>query len=90
MDAMPNEERIEHIRQVAISGPGVSGVENVYAPKTGLQYHAELHLEVNPLMTVQDSHELATGVRFLAREKLDWVADLVVHVEPYHPERPPS
>jgi divalent metal cation (Fe/Co/Zn/Cd) transporter len=34
-------------------------------------------------MTVQDSHELATATRFLIREKLDWVADVIVHIEPF-------
>jgi cation diffusion facilitator family transporter len=84
MDAMPSQRRIDRIRNVALSAPGVKGVEKVYARKTGLQYHVELHLEVDPQMTVQDSHELATRTRFLIREKLDWIADVVVHVEPFH------
>src|ERR1022692_1700304 len=37
MDAMPNDERIARIRQVALSAPGVLGVEKTYARKTGLQ-----------------------------------------------------
>lgn len=88
MDAMPNEERIERIRRVAQSVPGVLGVEKTFARKTGLQYHVELHLEVDPQMTVQDSHDLATRTRFLIREQLDWIADVVVHVEPFRPQRP--
>jgi len=83
MDAMPGDERIERIRQVALNAPGVLGVEKTYARKIGLQYHVELHLEVNPHMTVQASHDLATACRFLIREKLDWVADVVVHIEPF-------
>jgi len=84
MDVMPSQRRIDRIRNVALSAPGVKGVEKVYARKTGLQYHVELHLEVDPQMTVQDSHELATRTRFLIREQLDWIADVVVHVEPFH------
>jgi cation diffusion facilitator family transporter len=83
MDAMPNDERIELIRQVAVSLPGVLGVEKTFARKTGLQYHVELHLEVDPQMTVLASHDLATATRFAIREKLDWVADVVIHVEPF-------
>jgi cation diffusion facilitator family transporter len=90
VDVMPNDERIQRIRQVALNAPGASGVEKVYARKTGIQYHVELHLEVDPLMTVQDSHEIATRVRLLVREKLDWVADVVVHVEPFRAQRQPS
>jgi cation diffusion facilitator family transporter len=87
MDVMPNEQRIENIPKVARSLPAVSGVEKVYARKTGLQYHVELHLEVDPHMTVQDSHDLATRTRFLLREQLDWIADVIVHIEPFHPRR---
>jgi len=83
MDAMPNDERIARIREVALSSPGVLGVEKTYARKTGLQYHVELHIEVDPNMTVQASHDLATSTRFSIREQLDWVADVVVHVEPF-------
>jgi cation diffusion facilitator family transporter len=83
MDAMPANERIQQIRRIALGVPGVSGVEKTYARKTGLQYHVELHLEVDPKMTVQDSHDLATATRFLIREKLDWVANVIVHIEPF-------
>ena len=88
MDAMPNEERIERIRYVALSAEGVLGVEKIFARKTGLQYHVELHLEVDPEMTVEHSHDLATRTRFLIRQQLDWIADVVVHVEPFHGPRP--
>ena len=50
---------------------------------TGLEYDVELHLEVNPKMTAQESHDLATATRFLIREKLNWVADVLVHIEPF-------
>ena len=83
MDAMPNDQRIDRIRRIALGAPGVLGVEKVYARKTGLQYYVELHLEVDPQMTVEDSHDLATRTRFLIRDRLDWVADVVVHIEPY-------
>jgi divalent metal cation (Fe/Co/Zn/Cd) transporter len=83
MDAMPDDARIAQIRGIASAVPGISGVEKTYARKTGLEYHVELHLEVDPRMTVQDSHTLATDTRFLIRKKLDWIADVVVHVEPF-------
>ena len=85
MDAMPKDQRIELIRQVALSVPGVMGVEKTFARKTGLQYHVELHLEVDSQMTVQASHDLATSTRFRIRDRLGWVADVVVHVEPFNP-----
>ena len=62
--------------------PGVFGVEKCFARKTGLQYHVDLHLEVDPNLTVWESHEIATQVRIHICEQLDWIADVLVHVEP--------
>jgi cation diffusion facilitator family transporter len=81
-DQMPPPELLQQVRAVALSIPGVSGVEKCFARNTGLQYHVDLHLEVDPDMTVWKSHEIATSVRFAIRERLDWVADVLVHVEP--------
>ncbi len=82
-DRMPDLKLTDAIRTVALSVPGVSGVEKCYARNTGLQYHVDLHLEVDPEMTVRQSHDVATAVRFAIREQLDWVADVLVHVEPH-------
>ncbi len=82
-DVMPKPELMSEIRRVAELVPGVLGVEKCFARSTGLQYHVDLHLEVDPNMTVQQSHEVATAVRFKIRENIDWVADVLVHVEPH-------
>lgn len=83
MDTMPDETAMEQIRAAALSVPGALAVEKCYARKTGLQYHVDLHLEVDPKLNVQDSHDIATAVRIQIKEKLDWVADVLVHVEPH-------
>ena len=82
MDTMPGEAVLSRIRGVALSVAGVRGVEKCYARKTGLQYHVDLHLEVDPNMTVRESHDIATDVRIRIKETLHWVADVLVHVEP--------
>ncbi len=81
-DTMPNEDLLTEVRSVALSVPDVVGVEKCYARKTGLQYHVDLHLEVDPEISVRASHDIATRVRLCLRERLDWVADVLVHVEP--------
>jgi cation diffusion facilitator family transporter len=82
MDTMPDEALLNTIRGVALGVPGVRGVEKCFARKTGLQYHVDLHLEVDPDMTVRESHNIATDVRIRIKESLPWVADVLVHVEP--------
>jgi cation diffusion facilitator family transporter len=82
MDTMPDDDMMRQIRATAASVPQVRGVEKCFARKTGLRYHVDLHLEVDPDMTVRQSHELAHQVRLRVMNTLDWVADVLVHVEP--------
>jgi cation diffusion facilitator family transporter len=83
MDTMPDPEDMQRIREVGLSVPGALGIEKCYARKTGLQWHVDLHLDVDPAMSVFASHEIASEVRARIRKKLDWVADVLVHVEPH-------
>jgi cation diffusion facilitator family transporter len=82
IDTMPDPRRMDEIRAAAATVAGVRGVEKCFARKTGLRYHVDLHLEVDPEMTVRRSHEIAHQVQLRIKEKLDWVADVLVHVEP--------
>lgn len=83
IDTMPHPELVEQIRKVSLSVPGALGVEKCFARKTGFGYHVDLHLEVAPEMTVRDSHGIASAVRNRLRDELDWVSDVLVHVEPH-------
>ena len=83
MDTMPDERSMKKIREVALSVADVAGVEKCFARKTGLKYHVDLHLEVDPEITVRASHEIAQRVRDRIRQQLPWVADVLVHVEPW-------
>ena len=83
MDTMPDDESMRHIREVALSVANVAGVEKCFARKTGLKYHVDLHLEVDPEMTVRVSHAIAREVRDRIRDQLPWAADVLVHaIEP--------
>jgi cation diffusion facilitator family transporter len=82
MDTMPDEHHMQQIREAATTVPGARGVEKCFARKTGLRYHVDLHLEVDPDMTVRQSHEIAHEVREQVMQRLEWVADVLVHVEP--------
>ena len=81
-DVMPHPELLDQLRQTALAIPGVAGLERLFARSTGLQDHVDLHLEVDPGMTVVRAHDLATQVRFTIRETIPWVADVLVHAEP--------
>lgn len=82
LDTMPDPSRLDEVRATALAAPGVLGIEKLFARKTGLTYHVDLHLEVDPEMTVAASHDIASDVRRRVT-RLTWVADVLVHVEPH-------
>ncbi len=82
VDTMPPSELTREVFEVAKSVAGVQGVDKVFARKTGLQYHIDLHIEVDPTLTVAASHAIGGHVRATIKRELPWVADVLVHVEP--------
>ena len=82
IDTMPPPRVLDEIRREARAHADVWAVEKIWARKTGLRYHVDLHLQVDPAMTVAASHEVAAQVRRRIRENLPSVADVLVHVEP--------
>jgi cation diffusion facilitator family transporter len=89
-DTMPDDNLMRQIRSVAATVPGAMEVEKCWARRTGLKYHVDMHLEVDPGLTVRESHSIATQVRIAIKENLDWVADVLVHVEPASGSQPPA
>jgi cation diffusion facilitator family transporter len=83
MDTMPDETTMGQIRRAALEVPGALGIEKCYARKTGFKHHVDLHLEVDPKLNVIDSHDIAQQVRERIKAQVDWVADVMVHVEPH-------
>ncbi len=82
-DTMPDAQQMSAIRAAAVRVPGARSVEKCFARKTGLRYHVDLHLEVDPDLTVRESHAIATAVRGAVKTDVPWVEDVLVHVEPY-------
>jgi len=82
LDTMPEPAKLAEIRKQALHVNGALGIEKCFARRTGLRYHVDLHLEVDPKLTVRESHSIATQVRIEVKENLPWVADVLVHVEP--------
>jgi divalent metal cation (Fe/Co/Zn/Cd) transporter len=70
------------VRHAACRVEGVRGVEKLFARRTGLQYHVDLHLEVDGWISVDQGHAIATEVRERIRADVHAISDVLVHVEP--------
>ncbi len=82
MDRSPNREVIDRIRVIGAATPGVRGVEKCFVRKMGYQYFVDMHVEVDPEMTVRRSHEIAHEVKNQVRAEIPRVRDVLVHIEP--------
>ncbi len=84
--AAPQEETAK----ISAVAAGVSGVHDVHAVRTryyGMGILVDLHITLDPEMTVRAGHDIATSVqqKLLAAEL--GVEDVVVHIEPKVEER---
>jgi divalent metal cation (Fe/Co/Zn/Cd) transporter len=82
MDTAPGREMIDQIREIATATPGVDRVEKCFVRKVGYQYFVDMHVEVDPQMTVLRSHEIAHAVKDKIRGVIPAVTDVLVHIEP--------
>jgi cation diffusion facilitator family transporter len=82
MDEAPDPKIVEQIRRIAAGTSGVARVEKCFVRKAGHLFFVEMHVEVDPQMTVLRSHEIAHDVKDKIRETMPAVSDVLVHIEP--------
>ena len=89
MDTAPDREVRDKIRRLAETIPGVARVEKCFVRKMGYQLYVDMHVEVDPQMTVVRSHGIAHDVKDRIRDAMPVVSDVLVHIEPQSlPARP--
>lgn len=83
MDAAPSEEMVRQVRQAAETIPGVDFVEKCYVRKMGFDYYVDLHIQVNPHITVDEGHAISHHVKDSLLSTVPRIKDALIHVEPY-------
>jgi cation diffusion facilitator family transporter len=82
MDAAPSSALVSDIQIAASAVPGVNAVEKCIVRKMGFQYFVDMHVEVDPRISVQQGHEIAHNVKNKVRGAVPAVYDVLVHIEP--------
>ena len=82
MDAQPSQEIIIAITETAACVNGVDKVHEVRVRRSGQNLIVDIKLDMNPEITVQQSHNIGTQVRKLIFEKYPRVGDIMIHVHP--------
>ena len=82
LDAAPPAEVLEKIRDVAAAVPGVTGIDDCRARKSGLGWLVDIHVEVDGEMPVREGHRIAHEVKDALLASDAGVLDALVHIEP--------
>ncbi len=77
-----SQELSDQVRRAARTVEGVVLVEKVHTRKSGRGYCVDMHLHVDPEMSVRDAHSLAGRVKGHVRAAIPSVAHVLIHVEP--------
>lgn len=82
-DVSPGPEYIGAVMQVVSDVEGVKEVHKVRARKIGEKIFLDLHVLVDPKMSVKRAHDLADEVLRRIRSELPRTEDVIVHIEPH-------
>ena len=85
MDLQADDQLVARVRREALAEEGVRGVEKLWLRKAGLEYFADLHLEVDPQATVWEAHRLGHRVKDRLLAAFPAIRDVLVHLEPHSP-----
>lgn len=72
----------ELIRHIALSVEGVQNVHAIRSRKFGSNLYVDLHILVEPEMSVRDGHEISKNVNYKLIKEGPEILDVVVHLEP--------
>lgn len=84
LDSGCSHEMIENIGQTILTNEQVRSVHKIRTRSMGNQNIAvDLHVEVDPAMTVRDAHCLSHQLQQKLKESFPTIVDVIVHVEPW-------
>lgn len=85
LDQAPSEEMYQRVSAAAMKVPGVLATEKIRLQSYGPDAFVAIDVEVDPELSVEDSHKIAQKVRRAIQTAWPAVRDVIVHIEPYYP-----
>jgi len=78
------------ISRFASAFPGVKGVHAIRTRRLGSMYYADLHVMVDPDLTVLKSHAIAHRLKMDILQAQIGVKDIIIHIEPFGAAKDPK
>lgn len=86
MDGQPEEETLAAIVVLAESVAGVEHVHEIKGRRSGQYLIIDLKLDMDPHMTVKESHAIATAVKKVIFDHNSNIGDVMIHINPHDEE----
>ncbi len=87
IDTSLSDELLNGAKQEIQAVPGVRNCHDLTGRYYGSMIFMEVHIEVDPELTVLESHSIANMARERVRSRFAEVSNLLVHIDPFDPER---
>ena len=87
MDEAPDTTVKVRAMEAACSVDGVRRVENLKLRRSGLGFYVDLHVQADPVITLEDAHEIAAKVKYAILDAIPNAVNVLVHMEPFRSER---
>lgn len=85
LDAAPGREIIDDLREHILPVSGAQAYHDFRARRVGDVIEVDLHLLVDPQLTLGDAHDVATRVKAAIMEHHPEVTQVLIHIEPALP-----
>jgi cation diffusion facilitator family transporter len=82
LDTAPGPEMINDLREHILAVPGAVAYHQFRSRRVGDLYEVDLHLQVDPQLSVEAGHEIARLVKHAILEKHPEVVAVLIHLEP--------
>jgi cation diffusion facilitator family transporter len=86
MDGQPPRELIAAVTAIAEGVPRVEHVHEIRSRRSGQYLIVDLKLDMDPDMTVKESHDITSNVKQLIFERFPNVGDVMIHINPHEEE----
>lgn len=83
VDAAADVEVVEEIKELAQSVDGVLSIDDIKTRVFGSKIYIDLEIGVNPRVTVEAGHDIATEVHDVIEKAMEDVKHCMVHIQPY-------
>ena len=86
VDTSIDDEDIKKLHSALADIKGVNSVHTLRTRRVGHKKSADVHVQVNPFLSVSEGHIISVSVERVAKECIEGLDDVTVHIDPENDE----